>query len=486
MKNIFIITLGTREIQHKIELKSNNLKISDDYKTLTIIDKNSHIEVFRNNVYNDFICHNKPREAGKIILENLSEFNQDIEFPLIEKAFEKIIKKNNIDEIYFVYTDQKDLDFTKIENKRNFLKDTVGYKDILKLLLIRKHPELINTKFSEISVTENVTDIDYQYNEFGKKCKELYENIDNIKQIFLLAQGGIDQINHSLTLQLLQAFKDKVKIYQQAEADNPQELKFPFLFMQDLNKQKIIKHAEDYNFGLIDKTLTNNTLIKNISEYAFLRLSLNHSQTGNAIKNILNIDTNLLTFLKTDFNNKDKINDLYFASKINLKNKNYSDFLWRIFTLVENIYTIEIENNLNIYNTEQFYDNKYSSKDINEKWQLFLEEKIPGITKKLNDNKIWVNNPNRNTFQFIHKEYISPNLSNSKNNSWKRLYVNLEKLSKARNKLAHELKSVDKGSILSYIKGYSIDELCVDLETVLELSGFGVYDRIKKIITRQL
>ena len=132
MQNIFIVTLGTREIQFKIdELAENKFEIEDLHSSNIKIkhkENNISFEVFKNNFYENYLYPVQTRTAGKIILENFEIFKKIMYFPLINKPFEKIVKENNLTKFIIVYTDQIDL----TDNDKNKQRDTLYFAEIIK------------------------------------------------------------------------------------------------------------------------------------------------------------------------------------------------------------------------------------------------------------------------------------------------------------------------------------------------------------------
>ena len=48
----------------------------------------------------------------------------------------------------------------------------------------------------DFPILENLTNIDFHYREFAKKCHQLLETpINEVGQVVLFSQGGVDQIN---------------------------------------------------------------------------------------------------------------------------------------------------------------------------------------------------------------------------------------------------------------------------------------------------
>jgi hypothetical protein len=498
MKNILIITLGTRDIQFlKSDIENSAFKLEE--KKLIHSEKKDISFFCKDNTYfEEYIFPGQPRIAGAIIQEYFDLFRDIIKIPLIENALNHILKENEIlDNIIFVYTDQKDIDPEDKKKSRFYNSDTLHYPMIIESL-IKYKLEAENISFSSIGVYGDVTDNDKKYNEFAKKCKSLYEKYDQIERVYLLPQGGIDQINHALTLQLIQAFGTKVKLWQQAEADEPKELKFPFLFIQDLNNQKILKHLADYDFGMITNELTTNKIIRHLCKYADRRLSLNHRQLGNNLEYLNNnLDDHFFQLIslpteknKIVVNNKLKLQDLYYSIKIKLKQEKYSEFLWRLFTLAENLYKIDLEDHWNV-SIDDYYDKKIKAlSEENQKWISFLNSKDRAIVKILQKNKLSLSNPIRKSLQKIHEYLLSKNSfkhTDEQKSAFREVYRILENFTNSRNKIAHELSAIQKEKINSCLsKNMTLDCFISKIDTILNIKGFGIYDDIRKEIKKML
>ncbi|MBK8818384.1 MAG: hypothetical protein IPN49_04575, partial [Saprospiraceae bacterium] len=144
------------------------------------------------------------------------------------------VNNHDINNIVWVVTDQDDLKHSK--------GDTLYYSEIIEKYFRIQLQNAEQIRYNTIKVAQNVKDIDCQYIFFRNKISDILFDEGTISdQIYLFAQGGIDQINHALTLQLLQKYKSQVKIYQKAEDEVLKEVLFPHMFIKDLNRQKIIK-----------------------------------------------------------------------------------------------------------------------------------------------------------------------------------------------------------------------------------------------------
>lgn len=492
MKNVFIVTLGTREVQFlKEDLKNSGFNVEKTERGANLLTHSSLSEkmlVIENENYPDYFFPIQPRQAGEMILNNLDLFWSVILFPLITKSLEKIKSDNvTIHEVIVVYTDQKYLG-SEPSQKRFGLKDTVNYKEILIQFLWKREFIKKDSKLSEIAITNKATDIDFQYEDFAIKCKSLFEEIDNINQIFLLPQGGIDQINHALTLQLIQAFGSKVKLWQQAEAEEPKELKFPFLFIQDLNKQKILKHLNDYDFGLIEKMTSDQPNIEKLSEFANRKLNLDYSKLDGW--KYFDEDTP-----------ENRARDLYISCRIFLHKRDYANYLWRLFTLIENIYRIKVDKVLG--DTSKMFKT-FNGESVNSQWldclksinglhEYLSNQKLTfknKVTKQLESAPIKFQNPNRLAykciFEFLLNDYKSKLITSENDAKNLELAYNLtEPLTKKRNELAHELKPISIEILNKIILEKERNQLHKAFDSIFYLSPqkpFGIYDDIKKEI----
>jgi hypothetical protein len=485
MKNYLVITLGTSEVQ-----------VIED----RIVNSNFEITLEKedNGIENRFICSksdptlkiklrnnrdrigtyllDSPRNDGKKIVDlGVERIISILDFPLVLPALNHIIKESPIELIekcILVYTDQTDPKFRGT--------DTLYFKEILKYKL-REAFGIPDEKFVDYGIHEQVTKIDFQYNQFAKECKTILETPEEeVNQVIILAQGGIDQINQALTLQFIQAFKHKVQLYQKAEEREPEVLHFPQLFLNDLNKQKIIKHLDDYEFGMIDKTLHSNKIIIHLAQYAAKRLSLLHKQVKPNV-DFLNQNTKF-NFILAENNDEIKLKDLYVSAKIALFQKKYVDFLIKIYTLNENIFRISSEKSIGPIH--YLYDSNIRNGD-HPSVSEYLEKKDPNLVpfiksiKNAKGYSTWVA-PNRQAYFAITLFYVKDQVEKER---YERVFSHLQILSDQRNDISHSLGTTDKSEIQTALgKTYSIEKLLEDIGLILNVSDFGDFDLIKKEI----
>lgn len=248
MKNICILTFGTSDVQVNrtkelpegctIETDNNQAKLKIKSKgTETIIN------LKQNRYFHDWFLLNQPRTDGKNVLDNINILGTVIDMPLTIPLIENLHKENQkIEKFILVYTDQQDncKDSEKRNNDDFRRNDSLYYAYIFKKILIDRFHYTEN-EFIDYRVHEYVTDYDYQFTRLGEDFKKIIPfKPEDIEKIYLLPQGGIDQINTSLTLQLIKCFGYKVEIYQIKEKDKPKKIRFAEIYLRDLTFDHII------------------------------------------------------------------------------------------------------------------------------------------------------------------------------------------------------------------------------------------------------
>jgi len=379
MKNIFIVTLGSREIQFNInELRSSGFIFQDKNVICKKDTDLISIEVYKNLTYPEFYCHAWPRVAGEKILDNFDIFKTLVHFPLIDSALKQILIDYSIDTFITVFTDQKDLNLDDSKQIFNYNRDTVFYKSILELTYRDKFPQIRNAEFIDIAIERKVSDIDFQYKYFADKCKVIFEDSQNIENIFLLAQGGIDQINHALTLQLIQAFGSKVNLWQQSEIGNPRYLEFTNHFLKDLIRNQVaslIDFGEYYGAYKITESVKELKLINGILEICHLR---KHFLFKDAIKKINNLGRRAPAYLN-NFKNQ-QVLDNEFLRKF--KNESFAVFKTQERFHLAEFYFL-IRNDTEFILSFQIFFETLVTQYLNCMYKINLEEKYQEDGNKL-------------------------------------------------------------------------------------------------------
>lgn len=483
-KNFVIITLGTSDVQIKTELLENSDFEIDNFVLRHKENKVPSINLRKNRDREDSRLLDQCRRDGALIMEaGVDAYLPILDFPLTLPAIRKIIADNPDHQIHkwlFVFTNQED--------PKHRSNDTLFVRQILARKLELSYGAL-PTDFIDFAVTEKVPDIDHQYIQFGLKCRQFLETPEEeVRQVTLLAQGGIDQINQALTLQLTQAFKHKLRLYQKAEDREPSLLIFPQLFLNDLNKQKIFKHLDDYDFGLITGLLSHKhphkDTIDAYSKYAYCKLNLNYTGFPAGIPS---------QFKEKPITTETKCRDLYLSAKILYKQKDYGNYLFRMYTLLENMYRVKFDQVLG--STDGFFDAKYEDPRIeNTAWLALLCDYVaPELVNGLNlagylasinigKKSLKVNNPSRLLYKHGYDFLISSGALNDTPGFVSLLDKAdriLSQLSNFRNKATHNLAPVSIEQLNNAIGKGKLDELNTVLDQIFNITGFGIYDTIR-------
>ncbi|MEZ0542922.1 hypothetical protein [Fibrella arboris] len=444
MKNYFVITLGTREIQlFKSAIEPNGFEVITEIRKETpftyvqpIGQPTLRISARGSDDFPDFFTIS-PRIDGEIILKKWPLFRPILDYPLIRPALEYLKTKSiGIDIIMLVFTDQEQAFIDGRVKKRSYINnDTVYFADMIERF-VREDTYFNEAYIDHFGRYESVADMAIQYTEFGKIKDELISD-DEVSKVYLFPQGGIDQINQALTLRLIETFEGRVVYLQNAEGKEVQELDFPRRFVNVLQKQKLLKHLADYDFGYIDKTLYQDKLVCHLAQYAVRRLSLQHNQLKANVDILLKEDKvkNLWAeFSKNLTTDEAKLSDLYLSAKISCKQGRYNEFLWKAFTLNESLFKIKAESLIGSTDSCRVIGLGHS--DNNQLWLDKLNQTDSRLVPYLQQHGIGLSNPYRKAYVGI-VACLSP--ATDSLTLLTRVADKLESLASKRHGLAHKL-----------------------------------------------
>lgn len=499
MKNILIVTIGNSDVQVKGDVTGTGFQIDNQQRSSAFVLKKEGlepIEVVKNRNYEHYLIA-KPRLNGEKIAQHFQVYRPTLDFPIILPVIEQLLADQiQLAEIWLVYTNQAD------EKQR--LNDTLFFKDIIKTEIQNRHPGI---KTVDYEITDDVTNIDYQYKDFLKKGKEIIRQQHEINKIYLLPQGGIDQINTALTLQFIQLFKDKLVLYQKAENTQARQMNFPQLFLEDLTREKIIEHIKNYDFRLAVELMLANEgnykSIKKLCKYAADRLELLHDGNAgsifsfNDIKEEGDLERVFVNRLKLKYKELSvseqhavKLADVIYQCKICfLVQKDYNKGLVLFFTLIENLIKVELEK---LYSPRyDLYKYRKEDKKWLERlsWEGFIEEIDPALfdyikTVKLqHGSPLNLSSPNRLTYFYLYSFLLSNDKIPQKiqPDEFDRFFNFCEKMAGNRNGLAHNLKGVSESDLNSLLKkfNYTLKTMFDPIDQIAGTSGFGIYQEIQ-------
>lgn len=503
--NILIVTIGNSDVQIKAKFAGSGfiLENSPDNKALVLKKTGlDDINVFQNRNHDNYLIA-QPRLSGEKLNKHFASYYPVLEFPIIIPVVEKLISEVNLAEIWFVYTNQSDIDD---KYKKS---DTLFFKDIIKKAI---HEEFPNVTLVDYEVSEQVTNIDFQYEDFFRKGKRIIAEQEKISKIYLLPQGGIDQINTALTLQFIQLFKDKLVLYQKAEGADSRQLFFPQRFLNDLNKAKIVEHINNYDFRFAIELMPGNEakagIIKKLCSYAADRLELLHAtniftfndknkeeQVVLGAQMSATLKSNFRT-LSTSHQSAYKLSDLIYQCKICfLVQKDFNKGIVLFFTVIENLIKIEIEKSYSPNHDLKKYRKNYNGQARNVAWEDFIETIDCDLLVylgeiKIGDHPLDLKVPNRLSYFYIYSYLISNNLNDIAIDSgqFKRFFDFCESIAGKRNELAHNLGGISESTLNPFLNraNYNIETMFQPIDQIAGTSGFGIYEEIQQKVLKLL
>ncbi len=475
LKNVLVITTGTRDVQLNIKSFNKDLiEWNEAFSHVSLITEPKNIiHTYKSSEFPDSLAIVNPRSDGEKVFQNL-EWDQFLCFPIIENSLDFFLKSNkSIHYILIVITNQN----LCVPQSRT---DTLFFGQIIKRFICKK----LNLKYDPapiefLEIKDDVTDPDTLYPFMEKAAPGLFNlPVQEIEKVYLLAQGGIDQINQTLTLQLIRFFRNKVIQLQKAEGKEVKQLLFPELFLNDLTREQLRKHINDFNFELVTPDLTGNDEILNLAEFADKRLGLDYDARFQ------------YPCVKTDWLPDNtiecRLKDLYLSAKIHFRRKVYAVYLWKLFTLSENILHPFI-NRLFETNIDNLYDKNFKNDQENPEWINKLKQ-FDGLYEKLKKDKILLNNPNRVAFikilSYLSKKGKLDETTKQKFEEVHKICKSLNTLNNKRNDIAHYLRPLRSSDIEEgFSNGKRIEDLNLEIDRYFGLDGpedFGVYNAIQE------
>lgn len=470
MKTALIITLGSRDIQLDAELPTNvYIKKTADTDSDVYSDKNFPGVLFLKSA----------RKHGQIIWEHFDFFSPYLLYPIVRPAIEylKQFSQFTSRELIIVHTDQERT------NPEKSAGDTLWFAHIIEKLVQKDFPELFRS-VHYIKVEEHVTEYDTMYDFFTEKFKRSpFRDYDRNAQIFLLPQGGIDQINTALLFKCMEEFPHMVQL-SKPERSSPVEydriipLKFNQRFYTAINKKKIVHALEHFYYHLINEELTADRLILLYAAYASARLGLHREDAQSIREQLLTEERNgwaqhNLLPLEDDTFSLQK--EYYLALKIALRQKNYTDFVIRLSSLHQSM-------------LKKFISDKYgipipeTRDEAQEAWNKILEsnDELRNYLSNCRTNRgqpIYYQEPSASVFQIVFNHFAQGD-----ERRLTPLFRLMEKANDIRNRAAHQLKPVLNEDIDGLFDNRTAEEILRPFDNYFEVRGFGVYDSLNEKI----
>jgi hypothetical protein len=354
MNSLFIITLGTRDVQildtigqsGKWRLESDSG--SNGNTTLVKLYSSSHktdefLHLIRDPNLGGVYLPLMPRQAVSFIQDYYAELSEWLIFPILQKALAFFSNENFPHEIWWVYTNQN----LSASNQKHWNRDTVGYVELATLYLkdFCRSKRFRLPKIYRLPFVDRITDMEYCYAAtgqylFGEMGFDRATLLDIRNPIYMLNQGGIDAINTAIMLKVTE-YRPDLKLLQVREDETPCRISsFPSMLFENYQKRNIIEAAKNYRFDWVIES-SDDPVIQIVAKSALKLVSYEWNYFNTEFK----IDSNILInveggqdFIRTlrkwthpDFLEINQIVAIRWYYRQGL----YSEVLWRLLTLSE-------------------------------------------------------------------------------------------------------------------------------------------------------
>lgn len=489
---VAVITIGNSDVQIRIPQGSSFQiqRLEDCHILIAKKIPEIKLRLVKNRFYQDYYLLKNAREDGEKILQYWDEYRPVLQFPIVERFFSYLDEQNlSLSAIWWVFTNQEDSQYKQA--------DTLVFRRILGRYAENRWNGIVQNDYE---INERLIDIDYQYMKFSEKARRLIEQRDQIEEILLLPQGGIDQINQSLTLQLLRHFRHRTRLFQVAEGQKAQELSFPHLFLNDLVVENICAYARNYDFDKILQfkdfiSIKKNSNYVNLCISAHYRLILNHENIS------ADIDSEFAQYYErlSDFEKRwQKIKDLTYSIKISLHQERFNEAFVKLYSLYEVLFkTIVEEKYLDdfgeycdigaFYNRSLVNVNEHNSNWVQWLRKSFGNEFLDELVKK----GTHLNNPNAMTCFFIVRYCVKNGLGSYRKYDYsnvKLFNVLLNDFQSHRNRVVHNLGTISRDTYYEILNKREITQegFYELLDYFTGTNGMGDFEEIKERIIREV
>lgn len=422
MKTI-ICTIGNRDLQFYAGKDAGDLS-----EYLSTNNDDSKFLIIRKSDYNLY-------DLTKKIYENYDKYKDIISFPLIEKAIANLPEKNI--QLVLIPTNQyppdpQDTYFIALSARKYFEEKNFG--PVIK------------------SIDFNPTDFNRLFTFFT----ELFDNYTN-HDLYCANSGGTPQMKAASEFAGLFRNFNYITINARSETSlsnfKHQE---KIVLKHTIEKMlKIFAYEGVISLPVVDEAT------KKLCEIALARLSLD-LKTAKKISDNLDpcTDNYLPETLKKPQGNIDLTKQMYLSAKIKFVQKSYGDYLWRLFSIHDNIFIPPVEK---FFNAKI----KYCEEDNHSDWNKKLNSK-PELLKYLKTRTVGPRNeplkyvsPNKYVFFEILTFAIAQNhecISREEYELLKEIHIKLDRLGKIRNLIAHNLKGVNIKDIEKKLQNTTITD----------------------------
>lgn len=446
-----------------------------------------------------------PREKGKEILDDFTNYYSRLSYPIIQPALEYIFndkKHERIDRVVLVVTDQDEKN-TKPAHRAN---DTIEFARILQRVIEKHYGQKKIAQINLIKITQNPNFIDEMYIFFGKTLNSNKAlKMENFETCYVEQAGGIPSANMALLFQCINKFEEKCSpVYVSEKTGHAIPIKFTDAILHDKRKALLLELASKFDYALLcdhlDSNKENERFIYILSQYAQHRLCFDTSTAISFAKQgageFLSRDRNIFEDFLIDLekigqrDHVSLISELYHNMTVKYFRKEFVDFLGRIYRFKEAVlrYLFEINTGVSTdidkrtgKQTEFF---KFIEKK-SELRQVLASEKTPQGSK-INESSFGI------PLLMACLKYFAVKTSDT---SYQKIYEILEKLDiliALRNKsiVGHGFEGVSEEIVRNKYHGDILDDLKIIIDKIFKLSDIAIpenpFEKIRSILTENI
>ncbi len=446
-----------------------------------------------------------PREKGKEILDDFTNYYSRLSYPIIQPALEYIFndkKHERIDRVVLVVTDQNE----KNTKPAHRAKDTIEFARILQRVIEKHYGQKKIAQINLVKITQNPNFIDEMYIFFGKTLdfnKAL--KMENLETCYVEQAGGIPSANMALLFQCINKFEEKCSpVYVSEKTGHAIPIKFTEAILHDKRKALLLELADKFYYALLcdhlDSNKENEKLIFILSQYAQHRLCFDTSTAISIAKQgvgeFLSKDRNMFEDFIVDLEKigqKDHvslISELYYNMTVKYSQKEFVDFLGRIYRFKEAVLRYLFEDNTGV-STD--IDGKTGKPTV---FFNFIEENTELRDFVTSEKTPQGSQINLSSFGIPLLKACLKYFANKKSDtSYQEIYEILQKfdiLITLRNKsiVGHGFEGVSEEIVRSKYNGDILDDLKLIIDKIFNLSGIAIpgnpFEKISSILTEKI
>ena len=281
------------------------------------------------------------REESKQILDNLSEWENRLRFPMIEAALKEIRHNEHMTpvEVILFPTDQ--------QNPNHRKGDTIHCASIIKTLL-RKKSEYRVQDVKIVELVRQPNRYDQMWEEMEGKLEKL-DVSDFNSDVYVLLAGGTPAQNFGMLMAAFTFFGDRLQALAVDESSaGAVALRVNQKLIRDLNQRKLETILDNWDFSGAQSLLSADSLAALCAKAAVARLHLNTSSSKTHMEELsslivgnipeeVDLLANDLRVLNAGSPAKEglMVREVYWNAWIKWHRQEYADFLGRLWRLQE-------------------------------------------------------------------------------------------------------------------------------------------------------